>query len=165
MVDESMTIYADLTTEVGRLCQSSASSLSEKVVPEVISLGREELFCDSIVTFSSVVGDGGLHLMKNDACFMQKRSRKRPLRYMDEYSKYHSIHTNNKRSASPSRSTREKTAHTTYLDYVKDVNKRKSVQYNEYIKEPIQVPFGPSVLKERSKKKAFSSRVRVQNPF
>lgn len=163
MIDESVTMYGDLTTEFGRLCQSPASLFIEKVRPEVISLGKEELLSDTMVTSSAIVNDDGLRLTENDVCYAQKRLRKRPLRYIDEYSKYDSAHTNNKRSGGPSRSTREKTVRTPYLSYLKDVNERKLMQHNEYVTEPIQVPFGPSILKECSKKKAFSSTVRGQN--
>uniref|UniRef100_A0A7N0ZXZ5 Uncharacterized protein n=1 Tax=Kalanchoe fedtschenkoi TaxID=63787 RepID=A0A7N0ZXZ5_KALFE len=156
MLNKSMKKCRNLAIGSGPGWQSSAILSHIKTKSEVVSQGEEPLISDSVATFSSIVNDGSPHWRDNDAFFTKKRPRKRPMRFIDEYSKYHSVHAN-KRSGGLSKNSKEKTARakSRYQDCLKqDVRERKQVSHNEYMTEAIQVPFGPLMLKECSRKKA-----------
>uniref|UniRef100_A0A7N0RCS6 Myb-like domain-containing protein n=1 Tax=Kalanchoe fedtschenkoi TaxID=63787 RepID=A0A7N0RCS6_KALFE len=161
MVDKSMNTCRNPATESVRGWHSSAIRSHNKTKPEVVSHGNGHLICDSVVTFSSIVNNGSPHHRDNDAFFTEKRSRKW---YIDEYSKYHSVHTN-KRTGSLSKNSKKKSTclKSRYQDCInRNVREKKTLRYSEYMTEAIQVPFGPLVLKECSRKKAFVPSVRFQ---
>ncbi|KAL9674956.1 hypothetical protein QQ045_003155 [Rhodiola kirilowii] len=159
MVNKSPRICSSLATGDGRGSKSSANLSNKECKLGRTSHGKEPLLCGSTITFSSVMDDGKLHHRDIDACSAQKRSRKQPARYIDEYSKYHTGRTS-KRSGTLSKISKEKTKHSKspYQGCMKEhVRARKLILHNEYITEAIQVPFGPLLLKCSDKKEPFPS--------